>query len=355
VSDRHQGKLLFQWSGLSCQSPRLHEVCGRAARAPSLTRPQLLMASESKASIIAAISGNLAIAITKFIAAVISGSSAMLSEAIHSLVDMGNGGLLLLGIYKSKKPPDYSHPFGHGKELYFWSLIVAILIFTGGGVVSMYQGIHRIATPQPLENAVMNYLVLGVAFVFESITWWFGWKAFRPIKKQQTVLQAIHRSKDPGSFMVVVEDSIALAGLLVAFLGVWLSHQLNKPWIDGVASVIIGAILGLVSIFLVYESKGLLIGEGVDVKTLRDIHEIAEKDKAVERVHKALTMYFGPHEVLLALEIKFKDNLSGTEVRAAVGRLEESLRKEYPDIKRVFFESAALTHRQHNEGKEIEE
>lgn len=314
------------------------------------------MASESKASIFAAILGNLAIAVTKFIAAIISGSSAMLSEAIHSLVDMGNGGLLLLGMSKSRKAPDYGHPFGHGKELYFWSLIVAILIFTGGGVVSIYQGVHRIRYPEPLESALMNYLVLGAAFVFEGITWWFGWKAFRPIKKQQSVLQAIHRSKDPSSFMVVVEDSIALAGLVVAFLGVWLSHQLNRPWIDGVASVIIGAILGLVSIFLVYESKGLLIGEGVDIKTVRNIHEIGERDPAVERVHKALTMYFGPHEILLALEIKFKDNLSGRDVRAAVGRLEESLRKEYPDIKRIFFDSAALIHQPHkHKVEEIEE
>jgi cation diffusion facilitator family transporter len=312
------------------------------------------MASESKASIVAAILGNLAIAVTKFIAAAIGGSSAMLSEAIHSLVDTGNGGLLLLGLRKSRKPADYAHPFGHGRELYFWSLVVAILIFTGGGVVSIYQGVHRIIYPQALESALMNYLVLGAAFVFESITWWFGWKAFRSTKRNQSIVQAIHLSKDPTTFMVIVEDSIALTGLLIAFLGVFLSHQFNLPVLDGVASIIIGAILSLVSVFLVYESKGLLIGEGVDAKTIKKIHEIAAKDAAIECVERALTLYLGPHDVLLALELKFKDHLSITEVRAAIQRLEKGIRQQCPDIKSVFFNSALLT-KEDREGAETVE
>src|ERR1051325_1833474 len=297
------------------------------------------MASESKAAIIAAIAGNTAIAITKFIAAAIRGSSAMLSEEIHSLVDTVNGGVLLLGIERSKQRPDYSHPFGHGKELYFWSLIVGIMIFTGGGVVSIYEGIHHVIYPQPLESATLNYIVLAIAFVFESISWWFGWKAFRSIKGRQSVWQAIHTSKDPSSFMVVIEDTAALAGLVMAFFGVFLSHQLNNPRLDGVASIIIGAMLSLISIFLVYESKELLIGESMDKEDVRDIHTLAEKDKAVERVELARTMHFGPHEVLLALGVRFKEGLSGAEVRAAVQRLEKSIRAEFPDIKRIFFES----------------
>jgi len=300
------------------------------------------MASESKAAIIAAIAGNTAIAITKLIAAAISGSSAMLSEAIHSLVDTGNGGLLLLGIERSKQRPDYSHPFGHGKELYFWSLIVGIMIFTGGGVVSIYEGIHHVIYPQPLESATLNYIVLAIAFVFESISWWFGWKAFRSIKGRQSVWQEIHTSKDPSSFMVVIEDTAALAGLVMAFFGVFLSHQLNNPRLDGVASIIIGAMLSLISIFLVYESKELLIGESMDKEDVRDIHTLAEKDKAVERVELARTMHFGPHEVLLALGVRFKEGLSGAEVRAAVQRLEKAIRAEFPDIKRIFFESVSL-------------
>lgn len=300
------------------------------------------MASESKTAIFAAIAGNVAIAITKFIAAALSGSSAMLSEAIHSVVDSGDGLLLLLGISKSQKPADYSHPFGHGKELYFWSLIVAIMIFTGGGVVSIYEGINHLIYPPKLESPTMNYIVLGISFCFESISWWFGWKAFRPVKGRQSVFQAIHKSKDPSSFMVVIEDSIAIAGLVVAFLGVFLSHLLQMPSLDGVASIIIGLILGLVSVFLVYESKGLLIGEGVDKKTVEELHRLGEEDRGVEKVERALTMYFGPQEVLLAMEIKFKEGLSVAQIRAAIRRLETQIRKKYPEIKRIFFESAVL-------------
>lgn len=300
------------------------------------------MASESKAAIIAAIAGNVAIAVTKFVAAAISGSSAMLSEAIHSLVDTANGGLLLFGIRQSKQRPDYSHPFGHGKELYFWSLIVGIMIFTGGGALSVYEGIHHVIYPQALESASMNYIVLALAFVFESISWWFGWKAFRPIKGKQSVWQAIHTSKDPSSFMVVIEDSAALVGLVVAFFGVFLSHQLNSPRLDGVASIIIGTMLCLISIFLVYESKELLIGEGMDREDVQEIKMLAEQDPVVECVELARTMHFGPHEVLLALGVRFKEGLSGAEVRAAVRRLEKTIRAAYPDITRVFFESVSL-------------
>ena len=309
------------------------------------------MATESKTAIFAAIAGNLAIAVTKFIAAALSGSSAMLSEAIHSVVDSGNGLLLLLGISQSQKPADYSHPFGYGKELYFWSLIVAIMIFTGGGVVSFYEGVQHLLYPPVLANPMMNYIVLGISFVFEGISWWFGWKAFRPIIGRQSVIEAIHTSKDPSNFMVVIEDSIAVTGLVIAFLGVFLSHLLQVPALDGVASMFIGAMLCLVSVFLVYESKGLLVGEGVDKKTVEDLHALGEQDQAVEKVQRALTMYFGPHEVLLAMVIKFKDGLSGAQIRAAIRRVEKSIREKYPDISRIFFESAALAETRRREGK----
>jgi divalent metal cation (Fe/Co/Zn/Cd) transporter len=193
--------------------------------------------------------------------------------------------------------------------------------------------------------------VLGISFVFESISWWFGWKAFRTTKGRQSVFQAIHKSKDPSSFMVVIEDSIAVAGLVVAFLGVFLSHLLQMPSLDGVASIIIGLILGLVSVFLVYESKGLLIGEGVDKKTVEELHALGEKDRAVEKVQRALTMYFGPQEVLLAMEIKFKEGLSVAQIRAAIRRLEAQIHKKYPEIKRIFFESAVLAGNRRREAK----
>jgi cation diffusion facilitator family transporter len=301
------------------------------------------MASESRVAIYAAMVGNLAIAITKFVAAAISGSSAMLSEAIHSLIDTGNEVLLLLGLRRSRKRPDYAHPFGHGKELYFWSLIVALMIFAGGGGVSVYEGILHVSHPRRLDDPTLNYAVLGASFFFEGLSWWFGWKAFSKTRRNQTVLGAIHTSKDPSNFMVVIEDSAALAGLAIAFLGVFLAHQLNLPALDGIASIIIGALLGLVAIFLAYESKGLLIGEGVDRQTIKRLHQLGEEDRDVERVTKALTMYCGPHEVLLALELRLRDGLTGAQVRAAINRLDKRIREEFPDITRIFFDSASLS------------
>jgi cation diffusion facilitator family transporter len=304
------------------------------------------MASESRVAIFAAILGNVAIAVTKFIAAYISGSSAMLSEGIHSMVDTGNGGLLLLGLRKSRKPPDFTHPFGHGKELYFWSLIVAITIFALGGGMSIYQGMTHLAQPKPAHDPFWNYVVLASAFVFESISWWFGWKAFRKVKRKQGILEAIHKSKDPSTFMVVFEDSGALLGLVVAFCGVFLGQQLHKPYLDGGASIVIGLMLGAMSLFLAYESKGLLIGEGVDGEILRRLRAIVAHDAAVEHVHRLLTMYFGPREVMLVLEVKFRDELSAKEIRRAVARLQSTVQKEYPEITRIFFASDSLVERQ---------
>jgi cation diffusion facilitator family transporter len=300
------------------------------------------MASESKTAIVAAILGNLAIAVTKFIAAAFSGSSAMLSEGIHSLVDTGDGGLLLLGIHKSRKAPDLAHPFGHGKELYFWSLIVAIAIFALGCGMSLYEGVRHIIHPEPLSNPFWNYVVLGFAFVFEGISWVFGWKVFRKGKGKQGILEAIHKSKDPATFMVFFEDSAALLGLVIAFCGVFLGHQLNNPYLDGLASIMIGLVLGLMSFFLAYESKGLLIGEGVESETLRSIRALVEADPAVEHVRSLLTMYFGPHEIMLTIEVKFRDELSAVGVRATVARLQKSVRKEHPDITRIFFASESV-------------
>jgi len=310
------------------------------------------MASESRVAIFAAIIGNIAIALTKFIAAYFSGSSAMLSEGIHSMVDTGNGGLLLLGLHKSRKPPDFTHPFGHGKELYFWSLIVAITIFALGGGMSIYQGITHLAQPKPLNDPFWNYVVLVSAFVFESISWMFGWKAFRKVKGKQRILEAIHKSKDPATFMVVFEDSGALLGLVIAFCGVFLGQQLHNPYLDGAASILIGLMLGSMSLFLAYESKGLLIGEGVDAETLRRLGAIVAQDPAVEHVSRILTMYFGPREVLLALDVKFRDELSTKEIRRTVARLQNSVQKEYPEITRIFFGSESLVERQNRNVKD---
>jgi cation diffusion facilitator family transporter len=291
---------------------------------------------------VAAILGNVAIAITKFVAAAFTGSSAMLSEGIHSLVDTGNGGLLLFGIHKSRKAPDPEHPFGHGKELYFWSLIVAIAIFAFGCGLSLYEGIRHILNPEPLANPFWNYVVLGFSFVFEGVSWLFGWKVFRAAKGQRGILEAIHKSKDPATFMVFFEDSAALTGLVIAFCGIFIGQQLNNPYADGIASIMIGALLGLVSFFLAFESKGLLIGEGVERETLARLRALVQADAAVEHVSRLLTMHFGPHEVMLTLEVKFRDELSAVGVRAAVARLHRSVRRAHPDITRVFFASESV-------------
>jgi len=299
--------------------------------------------SESTIAIYAAIAGNLAIAITKFVAAAVTGSSAMLSEAIHSVVDTGNGWLILLGVRKSRKPPDSDHPFGHGHELYFWTLIVGVLIFAVGGGMSVYEGIMHILHPNSPERPAWSYAVLGIATVFEGTTWLFGWKAFKTERGRKGVLQTIHETKDPSSFTVLLEDSAALLGLVFAFLGIFLGTQLGLPQLDGVASVLIGLLLCGVAVLMVYESKGLLIGEGLDHESLKSIRELVEKDEAVEWVGHLHTMYLGAHEVLLTIELRFRNHISALEVRQGVRRLQKNIQSQHPDVRRIFFSSESLS------------
>ncbi len=306
------------------------------------------MSTESRSAIFAAIAGNLAIAATKLIAAFFTGSSAMLSEGIHSLVDTGNGGLLLLGLRKSQKPADANHPFGHGKELYFWSLVVAILIFALGGGMSVYEGVTHLSHAQ-LHDPTWNYVVLGFAIVFESFSFYFAYKAFRKEMSGQGVFKTIRASKDPTTFTVLFEDTAALLGLIVALLGIFLGHQLNNPYLDGVASIVIGVILAVVAGFLAYESKGLLIGEGVDPAVLASIRSIAGADAAVEEVRKSLTMHFSPNDVLLTLDIRFKKDLTAEEIATGVERLEKKIRDQHPEIQHIFIEAKSLTEGQASE------
>jgi cation diffusion facilitator family transporter len=301
------------------------------------------VASESKTAIVAAIVGNLMIAATKFVASFFTGSAAMLSEAIHSLVDTGNGALMLLGVRKSRKPADEEHPFGHGRELYFWTLIVGILIFALGGGMSIYEGITHLRHPTPTENIVWSYAVLGLAVVFEGTSWYFGWKAFSAERGKQGVVEAIHTSKDPTSFTVLLEDSAALLGLLVAFAGIWLGRRLGVPALDGVASIVIGALLCAVAVLMVYESKGLLIGEGLDRETLKELSALVAADPDVEHVQHLYTIYQGAHTVLLTIELRFRNTISALDVRRAVRRLKENVCARYPDIKQVFFGAESIT------------
>lgn len=301
--------------------------------------------AESKKAIYAAIAANLAIAVSKFTAAAFTGSSAMISEGVHSVVDTGNGGLLLLGVRRSKKPPDEMHPFGYGKELYFWTLIVAILIFAAGGGISIYEGILHLLHPAPLGDPTWNYVVLGAAMVFEGAALLYAYRQFRKTAGQQPLFSAIHASKDPTNFTVLFEDAAALLGLVAAFLGVYFGHRLQNPYLDGAASVAIGLILAATAVLLAYESKGLLVGEGADPAVLRQIRHLAEADPAVERIRSPLTMHFGPDTVLLTMDVQFRQGLSGIEVEQAVDRMEKSIRDSHPSIRRIFIEAESITER----------
>ena len=301
------------------------------------------MANSTKTGIYAAIAANTAIAIAKFIAGGVTGSSAMLSEGIHSVVDTGNGLLLLLGIRRSKRAPDDTHPFGHGKELYFWSLIVAILIFSIGGGMSFYKGIVHMQAPTPLTDPTWSYVVLGLAAVFESIALYLALKNFNATRGDRPFWAALRASKDPGNFAIIFEDTAALLGLIVAALGVYAGHALNNPYLDGVASLLIGVILALTAAFLAYESKGLLIGEGADPDVLRRIRALVQADAAVLNAKQPLSMHFGPNDVFLALDVNFHPDLSAAEIEEAVDRIEKNIRQQHPDIQRIFIEARAVS------------
>ena len=290
----------------------------------------------SKMVIYAALAGNLAIALTKFAAAFFTGSSAMLSEGVHSLVDTGNGGLLLYGMHRAARPADRTHPLGHGRELYFWSFIVALLVFALGAGVSFYEGIVHIMAPEPVANVKVNYVVLGLSFLFEGSSWLVALKEFRREKGKQGWLQAVQSSKDPSVYTVLFEDSAALLGLIVAFAGILAAEQLEMPELDGAASIGIALILGATATFLARESKGLLIGEPASPEVQKKVLAIAQQDPAVQRANGVLTVHMGPQEIVAGLSIEFEDHLSAPEIEACVERIEARLKKEMPEITRLF-------------------
>lgn len=297
----------------------------------------------SKKTIFAAMGSNLAIAITKFIAASITGSSAMISEGIHSVVDTGDQLLLLLGISRSQKPADDSHPFGYGQELYFWTFIVAILIFAIGGGMSIYEGIIHLINPSPLEDPMWNYIVLGMAILLEGFSWTVALKEFLPTKGKQNFWQAIKSSKDPTVLTILFEDTAAILGLLVALIGIFLGHLFNNVYFDGIASIIIGIILAIVAVVLARESKGLLVGESADPQTIANIRSLSKTEPGVKEVIRVLTMQLAPKEVLLNLELQFSNNLTGEEIALTVESLEANIRQKHPEIKQIFIEAKSLT------------
>ena len=295
--------------------------------------------AESKVAIYGAIAANVAIAVTKFVVAGITGSSAMLSEGIHSAVDTFNGVLLLVGLKLSKRPATPEHPFGHGKELYFWSLIVAVLIFALGGGVSCYEGLQHIRHPAPMQDPLWSYVVLGAAAVFEGSSFFIALRQFLKQAGKTPFWKALHRSKDPTTYTVLAEDSAALVGLVVAAAGIALSHQFDMPELDGAASLVIGLLLAGVAVLLIRESRGLLIGEGIRPETARAIRAIALGQPKVRDAGRVLSMYVGPDDVLVTMDLDFDDGTAAAEAAEAIAAVERQVRERYPMIKRLFIES----------------
>ena len=299
------------------------------------------MASSSKKVIYAALIGNALIAVTKFIAAFLTRSSAMFSEGIHSVVDTGNQVLLLFGLRQSKKPADERFPFGHGKEIYFWSFIVAILIFAVGAGISVYEGVKHLLHPRPIESPHINYIVLALAMVFEGGAWFFAWKEFRKVKGGYGYIQAVQRGKDPSMFVVLFEDTAAMLGLIVAFLGVLLGQITGNLYFDGGASVVIGVILGATAIWLAYETHGLLIGERANPEVAEKIREIVARQDSITLVNELATMHMGPEYILVNLSVDFSGDASADDVEGVVGQLDRELKEALPRVKRVFVEAEA--------------
>ncbi|MGI9372346.1 MAG: cation diffusion facilitator family transporter [Hyphomicrobiales bacterium] len=296
------------------------------------------MAAGSKKVIYAALVGNALIAVTKFSASVYTGSSAMLSEAIHSLVDTGNQGLLLFGLKRSSQPADETHPFGYGRELYFWAFVVAILIFAVGAGVSIYEGINKVLHPHEVTNPMVNYMVLALSMVFEGVALYIAVAEFNKSRGTLGFVQAVRQSKDPATFTVVFEDAAAMAGLVVAFVGLLLAEYLNLPVLDGVASIGIGCILALTAIFLAYETKALLIGEGASPEVEEGIREIVAQEETIRNLNELRTMHMGPEDVLMALSIDFYDHYKAGTVESTIYRIEKTIKGRFPEIKRLYIE-----------------
>jgi cation diffusion facilitator family transporter len=301
------------------------------------------LVTESRLVVYGAIAANLAIAVTKFVAAAVTGSSAMLSEGIHSIVDTGNGVLLLVGMKLSQRQATPEHPFGHGKELYFWSLMVAVLIFGLGGGISAYEGVLHMLHPLPLQDPTWNYVVLGAAAVFESGSFSIALRQFLRTNRGIPFWRSLKSSKDPSTYTVLAEDAAALAGLAVAAVGVYLSHRLDLPIVDGAASVAIGIMLAGVAVLLIRESRGLLIGEGVRPETASAIRDIALRNPHVRAAAAPLSMYLGPDEVLLTLDVGFERESTADDIVAAVASIERDIKSRYPKITRIYIEARSIS------------
>ena len=266
----------------------------------------------------------------------------MLSEGIHSLVDTGNGILLLFGIKRSKNPPDDKHPFGYGNEIFFWSFVVAILIFALGGGIAIYEGIRHILHPRQLENVQWNYVVLTMALIFEGSALRVALKQFNASRRNKPFLRALQDSKDSATVAIVVEDSAALIGLLIALASVFLGHISGWPYFDGIGSVLIGLLLVSVSFFFAAECKALLVGEGLLPENVEKIHLILEEEPRVAAYRQPLSLYFGPNEVLVNLDVNFINELTSDEIEETIDRIEAGIKAAIPPVNRIYIEAESI-------------
>jgi cation diffusion facilitator family transporter len=297
------------------------------------------MAPSSKTVVYAALTGNLLIAAAKFIAAAMSGSSAMLSEGVHSVVDTGNQALLLHGMRRARKPADEQHPFGHGKEIYFWSFVVALLIFALGAGISFYEGVQHLLHPQPLQDVRVNYVVLAIAALFEGISWAFAYRKFRGRLRRYGPLRAVEREKNPTHFAILFEDSAALLGILVAVLGVLLDDVTGSTAYDAVASMLIGVILGVAAWWMASETKGLLIGESANREVVTGIERLVQGHPEIARVNEVLTMHVGPDYILAGVSLQAAGDLVPARADALAQKLHREIKEAYPNVKRIFVEA----------------
>ena len=293
-------------------------------------------ASGSKAVVWAALVGNVLVAATKAGAAVYTGSSAMLSEAVHSFVDTGNEVLLLYGMRVAKKKADRDHPAGYGRELYFWSFIVALLVFALGAGVSIYQGVHRVLNPQPMENAIVSEVVLAAAFLFEGWSWLVSLRQFNKVKGTLGYYEAFRRSKDPPLFMVLFEDSAALVGIAIAAVGIALAAHFDMPLADGISSILIGLVLACTSTLLARESKSLLIGERADSRLIKSILEIANQACAPSHANGVLTLQLAPDEIMAAMSFEFDDALTAPQIEEMIADIERRIHAAHPEVTSLF-------------------
>jgi cation diffusion facilitator family transporter len=291
-----------------------------------------MAAPESRRVVVAALAGNVLVAATKLVAALVTGSSAMMSESVHTFADTGNELLLLYGLRRAARPADADHPFGHGRELYFWSFVVALLVFALGAGVSIYEGVSHVVRPVVISNPGINYAVLALALVFESGSWSVAFREFRAAKGELGYLAAVQQSKDPATFIVLAEDTGAILGIFIAFAGTLAAEKLGHPVLDGAASIAIGVLLAAIALVLARETKGLLIGEPARSELVSSICAMAREHSGVERSNGLFTVHVGPRQVVAALSVEFQDGLTVAEVETIVADLESRVRERHPEV-----------------------